>query len=127
MRVAKPTEDPLVAQAFDRSKHDELARAIQELSPDEAAFFLAKLEAALNKRKLQLTGYVVALIAWAIGMAIAMAYYGIVDGFTGWVFLVPFAIVGVLLWLFGRWAERVGAALPEPVPPATLPRPKTKR
>ena len=126
--MAKPTEDPLVAQVFDASKHDNLARAIKQLSPDEAAFFLAKLEAALKKRKLQLTGYLVAMIGWLLGMVGALVYYGNVEGFTGWVFLVPFALVGLVLWLFGRRAEQVGAAQPEPeLEPASPATPRKKR
>jgi hypothetical protein len=115
--VAKATEDPLVAQAFDASKHEDLAHAIERLSPDEAAFFLAKLEAALKKRKLQLTGYIVAMITWLIGMVFALAYFGISDGFVGWIFLVPFALVGLILYLFGRWSEKVGASAAKPVTP----------
>lgn len=117
--MAKPTEDPLVAQAFDASKHVDLARAIEQLSPDEATFFLAKLEAALRKRKLQLTGYLVAMIVWLVGMVFALAYYGISEGFVGWVFLVPFGIVGLILYLFGKWAEKVGASPSIPAPEAT--------
>jgi len=117
--VAKPTEDPLVAQAFDASKHVDLARAIEQLSPDEATFFLAKLEAALRKRKLQLTGYLVAMIVWLVGMVFALAYYGISEGFVGWVFLVPFGIVGLILYLFGKWADKVGASPSIVAPEAT--------
>jgi len=113
--VSKPneTEDPLVAQAFDASKHEDLARAIEQLSPDEATFFLHKLEGALKKRKLQLTGYLVALLTWLIGTVIALAYYGVSDGFVAWVFLLPFAAVGAILYGFGKWANRVGSALPK--------------
>jgi hypothetical protein len=111
--VAKPqkqSEDPMVAKAFDAKKHEELAEAIEKLSPDEAAFFLVKLEAALKKRKLQLTGYIVAMIVWLLSMICALAYFGVTDGFTGWVFLVPFALVGGVLFAFGKWSEKVGKA-----------------
>ncbi len=100
----------MVAQAFDASKHDELARAIEQLTPEEAAYFVEKLEAALKKRKLQLLGYLCAVIVWFLGMVFALAYYGIADGFTGWVFLMPFALVGVVLYAFGHWAEKIGRA-----------------
>ena len=104
---APDTEDPLVAQAFDANKHVELARAIEELSPDEAAFFLDKLERALRKRKLQITGYLSAMAAWLVGMVLALVYFGTHDGFVGWVFLVPFGLVGLVLYGFGRWANRI--------------------
>jgi hypothetical protein len=111
------TEDPLVTQAFDAKKHEDLARAIQKLSPDEAAFFLHKLEMAIKKRKIQITGYLVAMVVWLAGMMFALAYYGMHDGFVGWIFLVPFGFVGIVLYTFGSWAERLART---PLPPATV-------
>lgn len=90
------------------ASEDELAKAVSQLSPEEALFFLAKLEAVMNKRKLQLTGYLVALVVWLLAMFFAVAYYGTHDGFVGWVFLVPFALAGVILYAFGKWSEKVG-------------------
>lgn len=106
--MAPSSEDPLVAQAFDAKKHEDLARAIDKLSPEEASFFLHKLECAIRKRKIQITGYLAAMLVWAIGTAIALYYFGTHDGFVGWVFLVPFGFVGVVLYAFGNWAERIG-------------------
>ncbi len=104
-----PVEDPMVAKAFDASKHDELAAAVEQLSPDEAAFFLKKLELALRKRKIQLTGYLVAMFVWLVGMVGALVYYGTASGFVGWVFIAPFGLVGIVLYVFGRWANRVSS------------------
>jgi len=101
-------EDPLVAQAFDADKHAQLAAAISQLSPEEAEFFVKKLEAALRKRKIQLTGYLLAMLVWVAGTLCALAYYGLSEGFVGWVFLLPFMAVGVILWAFGKWATKVG-------------------
>ena len=101
-------EDPLVAKAFDKDKHVELARAIEKLSPEEATYFLGKLEIAIKKRKVQITGYLVAMGVWVVGMVFALAFFGTHDGFVGWVFLAPFALVGVVLWGFGKIAERLG-------------------
>lgn len=108
--MGKPAEDALVAKAFDAAKHDELARAIEKLTPDEAAFFLAKLEAAVRKRKIQLTGYLAAMLVWLVTTIGALVFYGTYDGFTAWVFLIPFALVGVILFAFGAWGDKVGAA-----------------
>jgi len=116
--VPPSAEDPLVAQAFDTKKHEDLARAIEQLSPEEAAFFLHRLECAIRKRKIQLTGYLVAMAAWLVGMTLALVYFGMNDGFTAWVFVVPFGIVGVILYGFGTWAERVARA---PLPVAKSP------
>ena len=116
--MGKPPEDPLIARAFGAGDQDELAKAIAELNPQEAEFFLLKLEAALRKRKIMLSGYIMAMVAWLVGMVLALAYFGIASGFVGWVFLVPFAIVGVILYVFGKWANKVGAgkqvAAPKP-------------
>jgi hypothetical protein len=115
--VAKQAaEDPLVAQAFDADKHDQLARAVEQLTPEEAAFFLDKLERAIKKRKIQVMGYLVAMVVWAAGMVCALAYFGISSGFVGWVFLVPFGLVGGVLWAFGKWADKVGNARVETPP-----------
>ena len=121
--MAASSEDPLVAQAFDTKKHEDLARAIEKLSPAEAEFFLHKLEAAIRKRKLQITGYLVAMAVWVILMTLALAYYGMSDGFVGWAFLVPFGAVGLVLYLFGAWAERIGKRPPPSMPELAKPEP----
>ena len=110
--MAKPTDD----KELDLSKasEDDLAKAVAQLSPEEALFFLAKLEAVMNKRKLQLTGYLIAFVTWLIGTFLALLYYGTHDGFIGWVFLLPFAFVGVILWAFGKWSDKVGKRV-EPI------------
>ena len=109
--MAKPTEKEL---DLSTASEDELAKAVAQLSPEEALFFLAKLEAVMNKRKLQLTGYLVAFVAWLVGMFFALAYYGTHDGFVGWAFLMPFGVVGVILYAFGKWSDKVGKRV-EPI------------
>lgn len=125
--VAKAKKDNLddaeaVAEsAFDKGSQVDLAKLLLELPPEQAAYYLAKLEAAYKKRRLQLSGYVVALVSWLVAMLMALAYYGANDGFTGWVFLIPFLIVGLVIWGFGRWAEVVGKSVgppPEGMKPA---------
>lgn len=124
-KQAQVKEDALVAQAFDADKHEDLARAIEKLSPDQAAFFLTKLEAAIKKRKIQITGYLVSMVIWLLGMFFALIWYGTHDGFIGWVFLLPFALVGLTLYGFGKWADAVGraaaAVTPTPSPGLTEP------
>ena len=114
MAKAKSTEDPLVAQVFDGDKNDKVLDAIKQLSPEEAEFFLFKLENAIRKRKIQISGYLAAMLVWAIGTFFALVYFGTHDGFTGWAFLAPFGAVGLVLFAFGKWAEKVGkATLPQ--------------
>jgi hypothetical protein len=107
--VAKAAQDTIDGKA--------LEEAIAKLSPDEAAFFLQALEGKLKKRKIQLTGYLVAMVVWLVAMLGALAYYGASDGFVIWVFLVPFALLGVILFAFGKWATKVGG------PDKTAPKP----
>jgi hypothetical protein len=106
------SENVDVDDAFDKDKHEQLARAIEKLSPEEAAFFLWKLEMSIRKRKIQLVGYLVAMLVWLAAMLFALAYYGMATGFVGWVFLVPFALVAVILIAFGRWSDKVGNMKP---------------
>ena len=93
--MTQPAEDPLVSQAFDAKKHEDLARAIEQLSPDEAAFFLHKLEMAIRKRKIQITGH----RKRGSSVVLALTYFGMHDGFVGWVFLAPFGSSGDLVWI----------------------------
>jgi hypothetical protein len=105
---------PNADDAFDVSKQDAIADAIKNLSREEAALFLHTLEMKLRKRKLQLVGYLVAMALWLAGMLFALVYFGTQSGFVGWVFLVPFALVGVTLFAFGKWAEKIGKTPPPP-------------
>jgi hypothetical protein len=106
--VATPPDAEAIVRDLGNQSEDEIAKAIQQLSPEEAAFFLAKLEAVISKRKIQLTGYLVALVVWLITTFLALAYVGTHDGFVGWVFLIPFLLVGAIIYAFGKWSTRVG-------------------
>jgi hypothetical protein len=105
--------DEMVEKAFDpKSDHDALEQAIAKLTPEEAQYFMEKLERALRKRKIQLTGYLVAMGVWLVSMIGALIFYGSSEPgtFVGWVFLLPFAAVALVLVGFGKWAERAGGA-----------------
>ena len=121
--VAKvPEEDELVAKVFDASQHDAVAAAILKLDPDEAAFFLHRLESALRKRRLMIAGYLASMFVWAIGMVIAFGAYALFDGGLGYaLFFLPFLAVGLVLYGFGWWANRVGSRPPPPVVVASPP------
>ena len=98
-------------QLADRAIADadpELAKEIEDLSPEEAAIFLQLIEAALKKRRILLAGYALALLFMLGGMLGALYIYAHRDPgqFLGWIFLVPFALVGATLTLFGRWSRR---------------------
>jgi hypothetical protein len=69
---------------------------------------IAAIEKVERRRKLMLAGYLASLVVLLGGMAGAFYVYGTAprDQFWGWVFLLPFALVGGVLWLFGRLARR---------------------
>ena len=94
---------PNPEHAFDPAKQDELARAVEKLNPEEAAFFLFKLESSIKKRKIQLTGYLVALLVWLVGMFFALAYYGLAT-------LAVTVVGGVDYDRFATWNAVVAAA-----------------
>ena len=121
--MARSVEDPPPARTLgDKPTHEELARAISQLKPEEAAVLLHRLEIALRKRNIQVTGYLVALIAWLAGMTLALIYFGANDLFAAWAFIVPFGIAGAIIYGFGAWANRVSKRPPPSLPakpPAT--------
>lgn len=92
-----------------------IAEAITKLTPAEAEMFLHKLERAVTKRRLQLWGYLIALLVWAVAMFFSLAYYGAADPrtFRSWIFAMPFLGIGLTLYVFGWLAERAGKAPPK--------------
>ena len=110
--MSPPADDPVVTQAPAATKDEEAARAIQKLTPEEAAYVLRQLELVNRKRKIQITGYLVAMAGWLVTMVFALLYTGTHTGLVAWVFLVPFGVVGAVLYGFGRWAESVWKAPP---------------
>jgi lipopolysaccharide export LptBFGC system permease protein LptF len=102
--------DEMVDQAFDPKQQDVVARAIEQLSPEEAQYFLDRLERAIRKRRLQLGGYLAAMLVWLVLMVVALYIYGTAaeGDFVAWAFVMPFGAVGVILWAFGRAAEKIG-------------------
>jgi hypothetical protein len=101
-------ELPNADDAFDEAKQQQIADAVKNLTPEQAALFVFHLEMKLRKRKTQLVGYLVAMALWLAGMLFALVVFGMSSGFVGWVFLIPFGLVGVTLWAFGKWAEKIG-------------------
>jgi len=110
----KPDANDVEDAIDDATKQAELAKAIEKLSPEEAAYFLFTIETKLRARKIQLLGYLVGIVIWLAGMFFALVYYGLTEGFTGWVFLVPFAAFGGILYGFGKWSDKVSKRQPPP-------------
>jgi hypothetical protein len=104
-----PRAEALAEEALDPKKHEDVARAISQLTPEEAAHFVQLLEASIRRRRVQLVGYLLSLVALLGGMVLALAYYGAADRgtFVGWVFFLPFVAVALIFFVFGRWAARI--------------------
>ncbi len=101
--------DQLAEDALDPKKFDDVAKAVTQLTPEEAAHFANLLEKALKRRKVQLVGYLLALVVVLVGMFFAMGVWVTRDegDFVGWVFFLPFLAVGIIFFVFGRWAKSI--------------------
>lgn len=105
--------------SLDPAKQAALADAVSKMSSEDAAVLLEKLSASLQRRKYQLIGYLVAAVLGFLGLVAAFIVYLFREpgSFVGWVFLFPFAGIGLSLFIFGRIAEKVGrGGLPVPPP-----------
>jgi hypothetical protein len=88
----------------------ELARKLQELTPEQADLFVRALHLAMRKRRILIVGYIAAAISMVLGWLWALYIYGKTrDGgvFTAWLFLVPPALAGIILVTFGRISRRI--------------------
>jgi hypothetical protein len=105
----KPDPDVLAERALDPKNEDDVARAISQLTPEQAEHFVGILERAIRRRRIQLIGYLIALVVLLVGEFGALLYYGTApEGtFVGWVFFLPFLAVGLVLYLFGRWSSSI--------------------
>ena len=101
--------EALAERALDPKNEADVAKAISQLSPEQAQHFVAVLERMIKRRRIQLIGYLVSLVVLLVGEVLALGYYGAVPegSFVGWVFFLPFAAVGLVLFGFGKWSSRV--------------------
>ena len=80
----------------------------RELSEEELEVLKRAVERIARRRKVQLYGYTLALLVMILGVLGSLYVYGVAPPgrFVGWVFFIPFALVGAILWVFGRWARK---------------------
>lgn len=73
---------------------------------EQIAALMRQIERIEKKRKIMLAGYFAALILLVGGQIGAFVVYANTPPgtFVAWIFLIPFALVGAVLWLFGKWA-----------------------
>jgi len=81
---------------------------VDNLSPEELATLTRAVERISRRRKIMLIGYTLALLVMIVGILASLYIYGVSPPgrFVGWVFFIPFALVGAILWIFGKWAKR---------------------
>jgi hypothetical protein len=98
----------------------ELEEQIKNLTPEQAEMFVRALELAMKKRRLMLIGHLGAIVAMIAGGVWALYQYAAHEPgtFIGWVFLVPIAGAGAMLFGFGRLARRLGTRGQSAPPPA---------
>lgn len=79
-----------------------------KLSQEQIDRLIAKIEQVERKRKIMLAGYLLAAFLLIAGQVTALFVFATASSgvFVGWVFIVPFLVVGLVLWAFGRWAGR---------------------
>jgi hypothetical protein len=120
--AAKPTKDTPPAAAGKVSSKDlaerlkdpafqkDIEQAVRELPPERAAELVAMLEASMQRRKLELYGYIAAAVLVLIGMigAVIMMGTGQSGSIISWVMLLPLALAGLVMWRVGKKA-RAGA------------------
>lgn len=65
---------------------------------------MAVIDRVEKRRKTMLAGYLLSLVVLVGGQLLALYIFSQTapDTFIGWIFLIPFAVVGALLWIFGR-------------------------
>ena len=69
----------------------------------------AAIDRMQRLRNIMLLGYLLAIVVLIGGQIAAFIIVARNKGtFMGWVYLVPFALVGALLWGFGRLVRRPG-------------------
>jgi len=88
----------------------ELARKLQELTPEQAELFVRALHLAMKKRRILLVGYIAAAISMLLGWLWALYIYGNTregGDFMAWLFLIPPAMAAIILVTFGRISRRV--------------------
>jgi hypothetical protein len=77
------------------------------ITPEVREAFMQTVARIEKRRKILLWGYLLALPILIIGTLASLYYMGLAPReFRSWALLVPIAIVGAVLWGFGRWSRR---------------------
>ena len=107
--IADP--EKLARDAVDDPKsHKTIEEQLDELTPEQAEMFVRALELAMRKRRWMMIGYLGALIAVVVGMMVSLYIWGTREPgtFVGWVFLLPPALAGAVIWGTGKYVKKLG-------------------
>ncbi len=79
-----------------------------DLPPEVKEAFTLVVRRLEKRRKINLAGYLLALVVMITGLVGGLAYMGgaAKGEFRGWILVVPLALIGLIFWVFGRWAKR---------------------
>ncbi len=110
MSQKKKKQEKKEADALgDEKSQQDLAEALDQLTPEEADMFVRALELTLKKRRIMFWGYIGAIVALLVGAAVAFAIYGSREPgeFVGYAFLIPPLAAGAILYLIGKYARAI--------------------
>lgn len=76
-----------------------------KLTPEQIAMLSDAIARAQRRRRIMLVGYLLALLVLVFGMLTCLVIMGRAEKgtFVGWIFFIPFSLVGLIFWAFGRW------------------------
>lgn len=68
---------------------------------------IGAVERMERRRKIMAAGYLLSAVVLVVGQIIAFVIFARVNrpSFV-WIYFIPFALVGILFLIFGRWAKR---------------------
>jgi hypothetical protein len=103
------SEGKATGESPDGSTDESIEDQIAKLTPEQAEMFARALELAMKKRRIMFLGHIGALVALLASFVAALYIFANREPgtFVGWVFLVPFALVGAMLIGFGKLAKRI--------------------
>ena len=93
--------------------------SIPQADLDRIVALLLKIE---KRRRIMLFGYIFAAIVLLIGEVVCLYIIGSspASARLSWIFLIPFALTGSIMWGFGKWASSLKAP-PLPAAPRSEP------
>jgi hypothetical protein len=85
------------------------SEAPADLPPELAQAFETIVERLQRRRRVNLFGYVSAILVLLLGVPAGLYYMGVgaPGSNRGWVLLLPMTLSALILWFCGRWAKKL--------------------